>query len=575
MSQLRIVFFNSANVGDSFFAEPFIRNVMQSNKDTADVYVCMKYNRFLYSDIPNFMDYYPDIGKHLLDIQTHDNYMYVENANVLYINTWIGSLAYQKDKLYEDHILMSRGLRECDLISYFRGYAGLLEIIKRNTGVTINFNPDIHLSYPQFPKNVDISKFYKFKASISKKVVFINNYMPMSSQSISIKNFSDITNYFINIGYFVILAEPDDAIFSENVAFCNIFYESDIKTSRDIYYNAKICDACDLSIYFDTGRNLIYFNTEFMDNFKRHPNRNQKIHFSTDTYDFYFKNLNRQEVVPFGYATQYIAENFAEVQTHLNRILTSKNDVVAFIKRTAVLYVFHEINARVIHFIQKCVFSDPNVDFYLIANDMNVQLQVPHATVINRQNIGWDFGGWSDCLLTDDMYKKYDTFIFANSTIMGPFLPAGFSGKWTDAFIGGLKNDVKLFGSTINTMRRPATNAHVQSYIFSADREAVEYLIKCEIFSMTKYAVDFRDAVFNKEIAMSRRIVENRWNIGSLMKHYNGVDFTKAPTGYDVEFLDDVMYPEWHNIAWTENEIIFIKGNRVLLNPTRRAPELG
>jgi lipopolysaccharide biosynthesis protein len=199
---------------------------------------------------------------------------------------------------------------------------------------------------------------------------------------------------------------------------------------------------------------------------------------------------------------------------------------------------------------------------------------VPHATVINRQNIGWDFGGWSDCLLTNDMYKKYDTFIFANSTIMGPFLPAGFSGKWTDAFIRGLKNDVKLFGSTINTMKRPATNAHVQSYIFSADREAVEYLIKCEIFSMTKYAVDFRDAVFNKEIAMSRRIVENGWNIGSLMKHYNGVDFTKAPTGYDIEFLDDVMYPEWHNRAWTENEIVFIKGNRVLLNPARRAPEL-
>lgn len=575
MSRLRIVFFNSANVGDSFFAEPFIRNVIQSNKDTADVCVCMKYNRFLYSDIADFMDYYPDIVKQLLDIQTHDNYMYVEHANVIYINTWIGSLAYKKDKLYEDHIILSRGLRECDLISYLKGYEGLLEIIKRNTGVNIKFNPDIQLSYPQFPRNVDISKFITFKASIYKPIVFINNFSPMSGQSIPVRDFNELAKYFIDKGYFVILAEPDDTIVSENVAFCNVFYESDIKTSRDIYYTAKICDACDLSVYFDTGRNFIYFNTEFMDNFKRHPKRTQKIHFSTAKYDFYFKNLNRPEVVPFGYATQYIADNFTDVETHLNRILTSENDNVAFIKRTAVLYVFHEINARVIHFIQKCVFSDPNVDFYLIANDPNVQLQVPHATVINRQNVGWDFGGWSDCLLTDDMYKKYDSFIFANSTIIGPFLPPGFSGKWTDAFIGGLNANVKLFGSTINTMRRPATNAHVQSYAFSADREAVEYLIKCEIFSKTKYAVDFRDAVFNKEIAMSRRIVENGWNIGSLMKHYNGVDFTKAPTGYDIEFLDDVMYPEWHNRAWTENEIIFIKGNRVLLNPTRRAPELG
>jgi hypothetical protein len=526
----------------------------------------------MYSDIPDFMDYYPDIGKTLINNQIHANFTFVEHANLIYINTWIGSLAYQKDKPYDEHMLLSRGLRECDLISYFKGYATLLNLIQMKHNITIKFNTDIQLSYPSFPKNVDISKFMAFKSSINKPIVFINNYRPMSNQLLPIRDFNELAKYFIDKGYFVIMAENDANI--DNVVFCDRFYESNVATSRDIYYIAKICDVCDLSIYFDTGRNLIYFNTEFMEDFKRHPNRNQKIHFSTAKYDFYFKHLNRSEVVPNGYAAQYIAEDFIGVKTHLDQIMTSTKDT-DLIKRTAVLYVFHEINSRVIHFIQKCVFNDPNIDFYLIANDMNVQLQVPYATVVNRQNIGWDFGGWSDCLLTDDMYKKYDSFIFANSTIMGPFLPPGFSGKWTDAFIGGLNANVKLFGSTINTMRRPATNAHVQSYIFSADREAVEYLIQCEIFSKTKYAVDFRDAVFNKEIAMSRRIVENGWNIGSLMKHYEGVDFTKAPTGYDIKFLDDVMYPEWHNIAWTEHEIIFIKGNRVLLNPTRRAPELG
>ena len=44
---------------------------------------------------------------------------------------------------------------------------------------------------------------------------------------------------------------------------------------------------------------------------------------------------------------------------------------------------------------------------------------------------------------------------------------------------------------------------------------------------------------------MSRKIIDNKWNIGSLLDYYKGVDFTfneKKPEDYNIKFLNDIMY---------------------------------
>ena len=114
------------------------------------------------------------------------------------------------------------------------------------------------------------------------------------------------------------------------------------------------------------------------------------------------------------------------------------------------------------------------------------------------------------------MYNHYDKFIFVNSSVIGPFLPSYFIGNWTDVYINGLKNDIKLFGSTINTIGDPLNKSHVQSYIFSMDKITLKYLIKCEIFSITNYAKTFNDAIWQKKVLMSRKILENGWIINYL-----------------------------------------------------------
>lgn len=232
-----------------------------------------------------------------------------------------------------------------------------------------------------------------------------------------------------------------------------------------------------------------------------------------------------------------------------------------------VLYVFHLYNKRVDYFIKNALFKDDNVDFIIISNDKNNVVVVPdYVKTLHRDNIGYDFGGWSDALFTDNLYEKYDNFIFINSSVIGPFVPSYFEGRWTDIYINGLKEDVKLFGSTINTCGDPLHKSHVQSYIFSMDKPTLQYLMDCQIFSTTNYATTFNDAIWQKEVLMSRKILENNWNIGCLMKHYKNIDFTFRsilPEHCHIEFLDDIMLPQYRNVLWEHYEVVFIKGNRM------------
>lgn len=235
-----------------------------------------------------------------------------------------------------------------------------------------------------------------------------------------------------------------------------------------------------------------------------------------------------------------------------------------------VLYVFHEYNNLVKYFINNAIFKDDNIDFLLIANNKNINYDCPsYVKKIERDNIGHDFGGWSEGLLKDDLYKNYDYFIFVNSSVIGPFLPTYYNGKWTDIYINGLKDNVKLFGSSINTCINcdfiKGIYPHVQSYIFSMNKETLEYLINNEIFSIINIQSEYYEVIKQKEIRMSTLILNKKWNIGSLLPYYKDMDFTNL-TSNKKQLLDDVMFQPYYNIIWNEYDLVFIKYNRINMN---------
>ncbi len=249
-------------------------------------------------------------------------------------------------------------------------------------------------------------------------------------------------------------------------------------------------------------------------------------------------------------------------------------------RKTLVLYVFHVYNERVRWFIDHAMFEDPSIDWLIICNHPGLAFPHPaYATVIYRENKGVDFGAWSDGLLTGERYKAYTHFIFVNSSVIGPFVPAYFKGRWTDIFLDGLTDTVKLFGSTINTIREPTRLAHVQSYAYAMGREALEYLIQRGLYTQTFYASSILEAVMQFEIPLSRFILERGWNIGCCMPYYKGVDFTfkeRTPESYRIAWLDDCMYPNgYFGKSLNPYDVVFLKGNRYPANTAQQVTQTG
>ena len=235
--------------------------------------------------------------------------------------------------------------------------------------------------------------------------------------------------------------------------------------------------------------------------------------------------------------------------------------------KTLVLYVFHQYNARVKYFLERAIFKHDDIDFVIVCNSRDLVFESPdYVEVVRRDNIGYDFGGWTDGLLIGERYKAYDTFVFVNSSVFGPFLPKDESRNWVDVFVSQLNDSDRLVGPTINTVRDPLHKSHVQSYAFAVHREALEYLLSNGIFA---HPITFNDAIYQHEVRMSRVILENGWNIASFLDCYTNVDFRfkdKQPADYSLSWFDDVMFPSFENNLWTSEEVMFLKGNRFGIN---------
>lgn len=369
--------------------------------------------------------------------------------------------------------------------------------------------------------------------------------------------------------FFVTDKKALDLFIEEGTIFCNhkdkvsAIVNGEYGLSRCIFKHNYTID-CMLDKYMNVDW---YDKKNWYLNDNKHPTR-KGTYFgkSIDPYDVIFHKwywAGKEKV------------NFDIIEEYVNQTVTTTKE-----KNLLVLYVFHEYNDRVKNFIDNSIFKDDNIDFLVICNNKNINFNVPsYVEVIKRENIGFDFGGWSEGILNNERYKKYKNFIFANSSIIGPF---NKNGKWTDVYLNGLKK-YELFGSTINTCNtysgiayivdklnkdvgtykhKRDELAHVQSYIFSVNKKTLQLLIDNEIFSLTNYAMTFNQAISNKEIYMSRVIINNNYRIGSLLKIYDQFDFRDKKQLQNLPNLGDTMNLCYMNKIWTKEDLVFIKGNR-------------
>ena len=244
-----------------------------------------------------------------------------------------------------------------------------------------------------------------------------------------------------------------------------------------------------------------------------------------------------------------------------------------------VLYSYYEtpLSKRNLQFFLKYgVFTDPDVKYLFIINGNQCSVVLPTSNnimVINRPNIGHDFGAWSDALHRINI-SFFQKFIFLNDTVCGPFIPRYVPNniRWYTMFTNLLSDNVKLCGLTINYYpHHPRPNActlqlencpgcrnmeHVQSMMFCTDRTGLDVLLQTVLGRNLNYEGDYKkgrvDYIYKYEIGASRAIINAGY---SLAAHYV-CDINKKKT------IDIWQNGQYFNSNINPYETMFIKNNR-------------
>jgi hypothetical protein len=250
----------------------------------------------------------------------------------------------------------------------------------------------------------------------------------------------------------------------------------------------------------------------------------------------------------------------------------------------ACIYAYYEKNAEykenLLYFLENGILD--HVDYYFVMNG-DYSVSVPNRSnvhIIERPNIGYDFGAWSHALAKIS-FSRYSHVFFMNTSVRGPFMKDG-SRNWTKPFLDLFRDDVKLVGTTINIMDLPsigigvrkhvpcvgAVCPHVQSMFFVLDREALAFLLSKNFFDedeMTK--LDFNQVVGKKEVGMSYHILQNKWNIASILPEYQHVDYrtVKKDINGTSHYGDSYYENMYFGRTLHPYEVIFFKTNRLPL----------
>lgn len=227
------------------------------------------------------------------------------------------------------------------------------------------------------------------------------------------------------------------------------------------------------------------------------------------------------------------------------------------------LYAYYEKNDdyknNLKFFLQNAILD--YVDYYFIINgECTVNIpQKDNIKILNRKNIGYDFGAWSFALTK--LKNVYDYYIFINTSVIGPYLNNNDK-DWLQKFMKLFnKKDVKLVGSTINILEPPA-KTHVQTMFFILAKEALEYLNTKDFFNENEInTCDFDSVIDNKEIGLSQYILKNNWNINCIVPHYRNLDYRTLDTNINKpKKITDVVYKNsFFGRSLTPEEMVFYK----------------
>eukprot|EP01026_Neomeris_dumetosa_P033245 TRINITY_DN2648_c1_g2_i2.p1 TRINITY_DN2648_c1_g2~~TRINITY_DN2648_c1_g2_i2.p1 ORF type:complete len:379 (-),score=31.30 TRINITY_DN2648_c1_g2_i2:28-1068(-) len=214
--------------------------------------------------------------------------------------------------------------------------------------------------------------------------------------------------------------------------------------------------------------------------------------------------------------------------------------------RILVMYIFSNTDPvyakNLEFFVREAVRVDDGCDYVFVVQEgedipkLDPLPTLPrNARYLFHPNEGYDWGtfGWLIMGKRVDI-RKYDYFVFVNSSVRGPYLPPYIKKivRWVDLLLAKLNDRVKLVGPTVNCEGSPKdgdpsgewrTNPHVQSYVMATDRIGMDILI--EDGRVLQSYESFWDTIYHSELGASLAIMRAGYNVDSFMMRYQQVNW--------------------------------------------------
>jgi hypothetical protein len=218
-------------------------------------------------------------------------------------------------------------------------------------------------------------------------------------------------------------------------------------------------------------------------------------------------------------------------------------------QQALVLYHYYEKDQSYIdnfaHFLR--FGYDSNLDYLIvIAGECSLDLpSLDNVQYFSTENKNFDYGGYCAAIQALDLWQRYDFYLFINSSVRGPFLPAYCNQEWTKLFIEQLSDEVGIVGSAIsftpsdhsisrlyherygNLERNNHLLAHVQTTCYVLSRKVLGQLIQLGFYDENK-DLNKDEAVRDYEIRLSQLILDMGLNLRCILPEYNQADYRKA-----------------------------------------------
>jgi hypothetical protein len=181
------------------------------------------------------------------------------------------------------------------------------------------------------------------------------------------------------------------------------------------------------------------------------------------------------------------------------------------VRRLAVLAHYHPLGGVADHVVRQVSDLSASFDRVIVATtsaltDDGRAALAPYADVIERANVGQDFGSWFDGLMAADFAEPYDELLLTNDSYVQVDSIGAMIDRMTDA-------PVEVWGAT-KTWRR---GEHIQSYFLYFTNPALRSRAFRSFWDSFRPATDRRQAIELHELGISRTMRTAGFRLGGYL----------------------------------------------------------